>query len=103
MVTQVAYSRTALRRIRLFKQQEGCCCWCSERMQCQDESAPDFASFEHLLPRRFGGKNNRDNIVLAHKDCNVRRGHSFPSIVGRVLTKRQRQWYSKCQEQAKRW
>lgn len=33
------------------------------------------ASRDHVLPRHHGGKTTWDNIRLAHKDCNSRRGH----------------------------
>lgn len=102
MAQTVTYSRTALRRMKLFARQMGLCCWCSERMQMEREG-PDFATFEHLLPIRFGGKNNSANVALAHKDCNERRQHSFPNIFGKVLTAKQRKWYAQCQAQAKRW
>jgi hypothetical protein len=33
------------------------------------------ASRDHVLPRHDGGKTTWDNIRLAHKECNSRRGH----------------------------
>ena len=32
-------------------------------------------SDEHILPRSFGGKNNEENIALATKEANWRRGN----------------------------
>lgn len=33
-----------------------------------------FASFEHLIPRSFGGTNRQENLLLAHRKCNAKRG-----------------------------
>jgi hypothetical protein len=34
---------------------------------------PQFATFEHLLPKMAGGKTHKDNLVLAHAKCNNKR------------------------------
>jgi hypothetical protein len=38
------------------------------------------ATVDHLVPRSRGGSNEPDNLRLAHKRCNVRRGNQLPEL-----------------------
>jgi len=33
------------------------------------------ASIDHIIPKSLGGTNDYDNLQLAHRDCNSRRGN----------------------------
>ena len=37
------------------------------------------ATLDHVVPRKWGGKNHIDNLRLAHKACNAGREKLFPS------------------------
>lgn len=38
-------------------------------------------SQDHLLPKSLGGSSNRNNLVVAHKYCNSRRGITPLSMI----------------------
>ena len=65
-----------------FNAQGGLCWWCREKMSMEPvritphgkwKDNSSYASFEHLIPRSFGGLNTRNNKVLAHAACNNKR------------------------------
>src|ERR1700735_4267822 len=62
-------------REKLYEQQSGLCHWGNGKMSLNQKKngqpARDFATFEHLIRRQQGGPFNTDNIVLAHRKCNV--------------------------------
>lgn len=64
-------------RQRKFSEQGGLCCWCRKPMSYNrtknGSPARDFATFEHLKPRKEGGQINETNIALAHRKCNAKR------------------------------
>ncbi len=63
-------------RSELYKKQRCRCFWCGEWMlpiSMTKNEHPSGVSIEHLLPKRFGGKNNRGNLVAVHKGCNQKR------------------------------
>lgn len=80
--------RDRRRRQELFDGQSGKCHWCEKPMQMNQlrqtsmgrwKENPEFATFEHLLPRSHGGLNVMKNIVLAHAYCNGKRHiHCWP-------------------------
>lgn len=55
-------------RDRLRERDGDLCFFCDEIIE-----HPDF-SVEHLLARALGGKNDLDNLKLAHRDCNTHAG-----------------------------
>jgi hypothetical protein len=60
---------------------DGGICWiCKGPVELAD------ASRDHFLPRSKGGKNNIENLKLAHKSCNSRRGNG--DVVLRTRKKR---------------
>ena len=81
-------------RQRLFEAQQGLCIWCDKPMSLTarktaeyraGQPARDFATFEHVVPRRDGGSGgfkalkqpdptaDDPNVMLAHYKCNRRR------------------------------
>jgi hypothetical protein len=53
----------------IYKRDNGICHLC-DRWVPRSE-----ASRDHVRPRHHGGKTTWENIRLAHRDCNSRRGH----------------------------
>ena len=49
-----------------------------DRFQCQYCGTPDDLTFDHLIPRRFGGQTTWENIVTACSCCNLRKGGRMP-------------------------
>lgn len=43
-------------------------------------SNPEFATWDHIVPKSKGGTNDRSNVKLAHRRCNELRGNSDPEI-----------------------
>ena len=74
----------------LYKAQEGKCFHCLGLMhRTNDSFSPWFGwTREHIFARANGGKGLANNVVLAHKTCNNRRGHRWPTDVEVVRTVR---------------
>ncbi len=49
------------------------CFWCGEKMRisAKKKQLKNFATIEHLTPKRFGGTNFPENLRLAHYKCNL--------------------------------
>lgn len=64
-------------RKRMWKAQKGLCHLCGEVMAISKTRSDEdsYATFDHLLPRSKGGTGAQENIKLAHKRCNVKRGN----------------------------
>lgn len=66
-------------RQQLFVEQAGLCWICGLAMTL--ERAPGggagrkFATFDHVTPASHGGTGHRYNLKLAHRHCNMERGH----------------------------
>lgn len=63
-------------RDRLFQQQHGLCWLCTEPMIEHLREHPLAATIDHLVARGNGGRNNPRNKLLAHQDCNQKRGRA---------------------------
>ena len=50
--------------------------------QCVYCGSPDELTFDHVLPRRLGGKTSWTNIVAACSGCNLRKGGRHPKQSG---------------------
>lgn len=55
-----------------------CCHWCGGVMDFSGIDYDECATLEHLVPRSEGGTNERSNLRLAHKRCNVDRSYPQP-------------------------
>jgi len=42
-----------------------------------EENTPFSITIDHIVPRKYGGKSTFDNVRLAHRICNNRRGHEL--------------------------
>jgi 5-methylcytosine-specific restriction endonuclease McrA len=49
------------------------CFWCGMLFKSKKE-----VTLDHLIPRSKGGKNNKDNLVLACMDCNTKKADMMP-------------------------
>jgi RNA-directed DNA polymerase len=49
---------------KLLKRQEGKCAYC--RLNFMDG---DLMEKDHIVEKRFGGKNSKDNLQLLHRHC----------------------------------
>ncbi|WP_029007849.1 HNH endonuclease [Azospirillum halopraeferens] len=52
--------------------QGGRCFYCGESVGAK-------ATFDHLIPRAYGGADEPANVVLAHGRCNRRKGDRLPT------------------------
>lgn len=74
-------SKTKRLRTFLAKRDGLICYWCKCHLQIKQyfgkhgRLADDFATLDHLVRVKDGGKMNRKNIVLACKKCNSSRHH----------------------------
>ncbi|MDB2437812.1 HNH endonuclease [Hellea sp.] len=72
----VAQNRSpAFTRFNLFLRDGFECVYCH---------SPDELTFDHLIPRRLGGKTTWKNIVAACSKCNLRKGGRMPKEAGMV-------------------
>jgi len=70
----VAQNRSpAFTRFNLFLRDGFECVYCH---------SPDELTFDHLIPRRLGGKTTWHNIVAACSKCNLRKGGRMPKEAG---------------------
>lgn len=61
------------KRLKLYEAQKGLCVYCQQPMVLEyDYNGPDAATYEHIVPRSKGGK-QEGNLIMAHGICNRRR------------------------------
>ncbi len=76
-------NRATRKRRALFTFQDGVCCWHGagclyplSPMQLHGDCRSKFyATLEHVVRRRDGGKDSNGNVRLAHRGCNEAREH----------------------------
>jgi len=68
----------AFTRFNLFLRDGFACVYCG---------SSDELTFDHVQPRRLGGKTSWDNIVAACTKCNLKKGGRVPAEAGMVLTR----------------
>lgn len=69
-------------RINVFTRDNFRCQYCGERKAMKD------LNYDHVLPRRLGGKTIWENIVSSCYPCNDRKGMRTPEQAGMKLIKR---------------
>lgn len=76
-----------IRRLRkkLCESQNWRCCYCGIRLS-ETPFQKDSATIEHVVPRKWGGSNKEDNLVIACGECNVRRADNFWPVHHELLT-----------------
>jgi len=65
------------RRVHLMERDGGRCVWCSCKITDRNYSA------DHIITQFEGGSWAQENLVLACKHCNQRRGHTDPLVWAR--------------------
>lgn len=75
-----------LAKIRALIARDGAVCfYCEHELLDPDHTSLDqsqwWPTLDHLLPRVAGGTNDLDNLVLACKTCNVRKGEHLALLV----------------------
>ena len=68
------------RRVHLIERDGGRCVWCSRKITDSNYSA------DHIITQFEGGSWAQENLVLACKHCNSRRGHTDPLVFARQCT-----------------
>lgn len=63
------------KRQKLCKRQNNKCYWCGIQMN-RIEHHPKSATLDHLVRRADGGGGNAENLVVACRECNGKRGQS---------------------------
>ena len=62
---------------RKFMTAQGGKCWLCGLLMKVDVAPtdPEYATWDHVLPVSAGGGNKQDNLILAHRKCNLKRGN----------------------------
>jgi 5-methylcytosine-specific restriction endonuclease McrA len=61
------------KRQRIITRDEGICGLCGLPVSLCDPTAPTYASVDHILPQRLGGRSAKNNLLLTHRWCNFQR------------------------------
>jgi len=72
---------TAGRQVAWLRRKYGDWCWlCGKPIDftITDIRNPLHYSRDHVIPRARGGSSSRENLRLAHRGCNSRRGQQSP-------------------------
>ena len=74
------------KRMRIYKEQSGICHICGGKISLKlKDPHPKSFSLDHVIPRKYGGTDIKENLAIAHKRCNRRR--DFKLIFGVRLWK----------------
>lgn len=67
--------------VQALARRDGPVCWiCTMGVDMSlSGSAPMGPTIDHLLPISKGGTNDKGNLALAHRSCNMRRGNRVPT------------------------
>jgi 5-methylcytosine-specific restriction endonuclease McrA len=69
----------ANRRKALLRLQEGKCFYCGDEMCLTGLDRRRSVTFDEVVPRARGGKQNAANVVLACKQCNEWKDNRLPT------------------------
>lgn len=59
-----------------------------DSFSCQYCGSGEHLTFDHVIPRRLGGRTSWDNIAAACASCNMKKGGRAPAEAGMQLLKR---------------
>lgn len=62
-----------------------CCRYCGIRVNWRDRKSPKGGSYDHILPVTAGGEDEFENLVVACKACNEKKGNRTPDQAGMKL------------------
>jgi 5-methylcytosine-specific restriction endonuclease McrA len=60
----------------MLQKHRGLCHLCKQTVSLGDEGSPRYATIDHVIPLSRGGKDHIDNLALACRECNERKGAS---------------------------
>lgn len=63
--------------IRLYERDGGWCRLCGLAVDRRGSDEAQRATIDHILPRSKGGKDNLENLQLAHASCNLAKGNKL--------------------------
>ena len=75
------FSYVSCSRVNLFHRDQGQCQYCGKS---QDSK---LMTIDHVIPKSRGGKNTWENLVVACKKCNQKKGNKTPIEAGMRLRK----------------
>lgn len=70
--------KPAFTRFNLFLRDSFACQYCGQQY------TRDGLTFDHVIPRRVGGKTSWENIVAACSPCNLKKGGRMPKEAGMI-------------------
>jgi 5-methylcytosine-specific restriction endonuclease McrA len=62
--------------IKLYERDGGWCRLCGLAVERTGSDATQRATIDHILPKSKGGKDNLENLQLAHAGCNFSKGNN---------------------------
>ena len=72
--------------VRAIKERDqGQCRYCGVFVNWRDRKGPQGGSYDHVIPITKGGSDEFDNIVVACRDCNGKKGSRTPEEAGMQL------------------
>lgn len=63
----------------------GCCRYCGCLVNWADRRSPKGGTYDHVIPLSQGGSSELDNVVIACRRCNERKGARTPAEAGLML------------------
>lgn len=77
---RVSGSPIAVTVVDLAREDGAKCHLCGKRVDMRlSGHSPKGPTIDHLVPVSFGGTNDRINLALAHRECNVKRSNRGPA------------------------
>lgn len=77
--TKIRWGSVKFSRENVYTRDKGRCQYCAAKVSRRE------ATYDHVVPRRLGGRTRWDNIVIACYDCNQRKGGRTPQQAGMKL------------------
>ena len=70
-------AKQRIMRLRLCEEQCYRCAYCQRKVDLAATPTRDdhYASLDHVVARYCGGEDNYDNLVVACRPCNTKKGH----------------------------
>jgi len=81
------------KNIKVWNKTDGKCCYCGVQTlklylnRKANRNNPQLATIEHVKPRSTGGTNAVENLFIACKPCNVKKGNKRLKIFRKIFGK----------------
>ena len=73
--SNLSASGSNIKKMRLWKEQDHNCPYCTSPIGLRELTSCEI---DHIIPRKYRGKNIWSNLILAHKQCNGAKGEMTP-------------------------